>query len=377
MPEISAVSRPLSAGKLGFREVRIVVLGIGGVGRALLQQILDNRELHKERYGLHLAVVSLADSTAILTREEGGLDDDTLGQVISAKLAGQSLLQSPGGESRPDLPSYLAATMQPGSIVVDCTADGNTGEPLVQCLRRGGKVVLSNKKPLTGPQEIFDELTLDPSSCRWETTVGSCLPIITTLNRIVASGDEVVRIMGAFSGTLGFLMTRLQEGSSFSRVVRQAFAAGFTEPDPREDLAGTDVARKSLSLARGIGWKLGLEDVEVRGVMPERMEEGTVEVFLDRIADLDTYFAVRVRSSRKHGHVLRYVAEVESGRCRVGPTEVPLESPLGRLKGNDNLAEIYTRLYDPNPLVIQGRGAGVRATAAGVLSDILELAFTG
>lgn len=358
------------------RLLPVVVLGVGDVGRALLQQILDRRAFHAERFGLRLAVECVSDSSGWATIVEGEGGDAWLRKLIEHKVEGGKLSELQGSRTLVPPAELLREWMRPGVVVVDCTASRETGPALTRVLAAGAKVVLANKKPLTAEQVLFDDLTRNPSACRWETTVGSCLPIITAMNRIISSGDEVQRIAGTFSGTLGFLTTRLQDGAPFSRLIRQAWEAGYTEPDPREDLSGVDVARKSLILARGAGWRLNLGDISVQGVMPSEFPDPSVDAFLDSIDALDDYFAVRVRTAHKRGAVLRYVAEIQPERCRVGLSEVPADSPLGRLRGNDNLVEIYSRLYDPHPLLIQGRGAGVTATAAGVLSDIVELAFT-
>jgi homoserine dehydrogenase len=206
--------------------------------------------------------------------------------------------------------------------------------------------------------------------------VGAGLPVIATLNRLIASGDEITRMAGTFSGTLGYLMTGLQEGRPFSEVVREAHKLGYTEPDPRDDLGGVDVARKALILARGLGWRLDMADVAVTGLYPAAMADLSVAEFMAALPDLDAHFSGLVADAAADGKVLRFAATVEDGACQVGPVAVSADSPLGRLSGTDNLIEITSRWYQPNPLVIQGRGAGVDATAAGVLSDIVELAFT-
>jgi homoserine dehydrogenase len=171
-------------------------------------------------------------------------------------------------------------------------------------------------------------------------------------------------------------MTGLQEEKPFSAIVREAHRLGYTEPDPRDDLGGVDVARKALILARGLGWQLDLEDVEVQGLYPAEMDGLTVAEFLEALPQLDQQFQMRVAEAAGANKVLRFAAQVEDGVCRVGPTLVSGASPLGRLSGTDNLVEFTTRWYTPNPLVVQGRGAGTDATAAGVLSDIIELAYT-
>jgi homoserine dehydrogenase len=353
--------------------ISLIVLGVGGVGRALIRRIVESRDFHRSRYGLELDFLALVDSSGGLSRAGAPLADQVLGEALEWKKAGRPLAEFPGGG--PDREKLARSLLAKGTILVDCSASDETIELLEDALAAGGGVVLANKKPLTASLRFFDLLASKPDSCRWETTVGSCLPVIAAINRIVASGDEVRRISGTFSGTLGLLMTRLQESIPFSRTIRQAYEAGFTEPDPREDLSGVDVARKSLILARGIGWALNMEDVSVQGVLPGPFEESSVEGFLTAISALDEYYSVRVRSAQKHGNVLRYLADIGNGRCRVGPGEVPLDSPLGRLRGNDNLVQIYSGVYDPQPLLLQGRGGGAAATAAGVLSDILELAL--
>ncbi|MBK8045949.1 MAG: hypothetical protein IPK16_01705 [Anaerolineales bacterium] len=211
---------------------------------------------------------------------------------------------------------------------------------------------------------------------RWETTCGAALPVIVTLNRLLASGDNVRRIAGTFSGTLGYVMTGLEAGRPFSEVVREAHKRGYTEPDPRDDLGGVDVARKALILARGLGWRMEMTDVQVRGLYPAEMSRLSVAQFLEALPALDVEFGDRVATAAADGKVLRYVATIEDGKCRVGLTLVDAASPLGRLTGTDNLVEFYTAWYDPNPLVIQGRGAGADVTASGVLSDVVELGYT-
>lgn len=368
--------------------VQVVVLGLGGVGSSLLKQICAARTLHAQRYGLELAVIGVVDSTGVLAQGGEPLSHETLGATLEAKQRRQPLAALPGSRPVSDargalrlLEEYLGSS----TVVVDCTASTNTVTALLHALECGGKIVLSNKKPLTQTQEAYDRLTragdtsgpLRLDRARWETTCGAGLPVIVTLHRLLGSGDDVKQITGTFSGTLGYVMTGLQEGRPFSEVVRDAHRLGYTEPDPRDDLGGVDVARKSLILARQMGWRLDLDDVEVEGLYPHRMDAlQSVDEFLAALPELDGDYAERVRSAGAQGCVLRYAAVVADGRCRVGPEVVPAGSPLGRLSGTDNLVEFHTGWYSPNPLVVQGRGAGVDVTAAGVLADIVELAWT-
>jgi len=368
-----------------MQQLPIILFGLGGVGRALVRQVLDGRDFHAEQYDLDLRFLALCDSRSALIEPMEGLHDQQIEEALALKAAGQSLAAHDLGGSQDDLAAIVDIAGRPGAVVVDCTASEQTLPALYFALDRSYKVVLANKKPLTVEQEAYDRLTRAGATpghprtlatTRWETTVGAGLPVIATLNRLIASGDQVQRITGAFSGTLGYLMTGLQEGRPFSAVVREAHDLGYTEPDPRDDLGGVDVARKALILARGLGWRLALDDVAVTGLYPETMAGLSVAEFMDALPQLDTHFYTLVAEATGEEKVLRYAATVEAGACRVGPVAVDAASPLGHLSGTDNLVEITSRWYQPNPLVIQGRGAGVDATAAGVLSDIVELAFT-
>lgn len=368
-----------------MQQLPLILFGLGGVGRALVRQILDSRDFHADQYDLEIRFLALCDSRSALIEPMEGLQDQQIEEALALKTAGQSLAAHALGGSQDDLAAIVDIAGVPGAVVVDCTATDYTLPALLFGLERGYKVVLANKKPLTVQQEAYDRLTragATPghprtlSTTRWETTVGAGLPVIATLNRLIASGDEITRMAGTFSGTLGYLMTGLQEGRPFSEVVREAHKLGYTEPDPRDDLGGVDVARKALILARGLGWRLDMADVAVTGLYPEAMAELSVDEFMTALPELDSHFAGLVADAAADGNVLRYAATVENGACQVGPVAVSADSPLGRLSGTDNLIEITSRWYQPNPLVIQGRGAGVDATAAGVLSDVIELAFT-
>ncbi len=372
-------------------ELPVILLGMGGVGRSLIRQIIQHRAFHADQYGLALEIQAVCDSSGTAIEVGKGIDDVSLIDLLELKDAGGTLSEHTLGAIYGDasLADVIRATARKSTIVVDCTASSSTIPALLFAREQGHKLVLANKKPLTDSMEVYDRLTRagvtgadGPSSVRnlgfsrWETTVGAGLPVIATQDRIAASGDKTRRIAGTFSGTLGYVMTGLQEGRAFSEIVRQAHDLGYTEPDPRDDLGGIDVARKALILARGLGWELEMDDVSVTGLYPEEMQSLSVTEFMDALPQLDAEFEHRVEAARKQGNVLRFAANVVDGTCVVGPTEVAVESPLGRLGGTDNLVEFHTEWYSPNPLVIQGRGAGVEATAAGVLSDIVELAYT-
>lgn len=355
------------------KRASVIIYGIGGVGRALVRQIVSARPAHLSRYGIDLAVVAVADSTGAVV-EPDGLSDDVLLAVERSKANGVPLAETEYGYYATDPIAILDVASADDTIVVDCTATEAVIPALEAAVGRGYGVVLANKKPLTGPLSLFRRL-IGSGRVRHEATVGAGTPVIATLNALLRSDDQIQRIEGAFSGTLGYVMTGLQAGRLFSEVVRRAHQQGYTEPDPRDDLGGVDVARKALILARMLGWELELSDVSVEALYPASMATLDVDEFLGRLDELDEAFQSRTRDALERGLVLRYAAEVADGCCVVGPREVPAASPLGRLEGTDNLAAFYTRWYSSQPLVLQGRGAGVDATAAGVLSDIIELAM--
>lgn len=370
-----------------MRSVPVILFGVGGVGRALVRQIVELRQFHADTYGLQLQLHAVCDSDGAVI-DDGGLTDAQLTELLQYKEQGGKFANHPLGGQQHDPAAIVDIAGRANAVVVDCTASTETVPALLLALERGYRIAMANKKPLTVEQEVYDRLTSAGATgsatgrvrhlgrTRWETTVGAGLPVIVTLNRLVASGDPVTRIAGTFSGTLGYVMTGLQAERPFSEIVREAHKLGYTEPDPRDDLGGIDVARKALILARGIGWRLTMTDVQVTGLYPVEMSSLSVAEFLAVLPTLDADFQARVQAAKAEGNVLRYAATVTAGRCIVGPVVVDANSPLGRLSGTDNLVEFHTKWYSPNPLVVQGRGAGVDATAAGVLSDMVDLAYT-
>ena len=362
-------------------DVPVVVLGLGSVGRSFVSQILSQRAFHDRHYGLRLSIRAVSDSQGLVCTGTDGLPDTELAAILEHKAAGRPLAEWAGGSA---CDSPLAAAKQgaaPASVVVDCSAADATADALQWALEAGHRIVLANKKPLTQNLTVWDRLTHTPEGTwnlgrsRWETTVGSGLPVVATLHRLVGSGDPVASIDGALSGTLGYVMTGLQQGQAFSEVVSEAKASGYTEPDPRDDLGGVDVARKALILARGIGLGLSLADVEIESLYPEEAADLSVDEFMEALPSLNHGFQTRCAAAARRNACLRYVASVSADAVRVGLQEVPLDSPLGQLQGTDNLVQFRSGWYNPQPLVLQGRGAGVDATAAGVLSDVVDLAF--
>ncbi|HUP47163.1 MAG TPA: hypothetical protein VNA04_00075, partial [Thermoanaerobaculia bacterium] len=260
-------------------------------------------------------------------------------------------------------------------IVVDLTSE-ETAPLLQEALEQGFHVVLANKKPLAVAQIEYDRLMQTARdrrlSIRYEATAGAGLPVLDTLAKLREAGDRVETILGCFSGTLGFIMTALEDGTAFSDAVRQAWKNGYTEPDPRDDLSGTDVARKALILARTLGRRVELADIRLEPLFGPDADDPDPATFVANLARLDETFARRTAEARRKGRVLRYVAKIGRG-IRVGVEAIPESSPMGRLRGTDNQVAIYSKRYKTNPLVVTGPGAGAEVTAAGVLNDIVAI----
>jgi len=361
------------------REASIALFGLGQIGRTLARQILS-----QERYFLHLGLdlrcFAVGDRTG-LRADEKGFSSAVLEQLCKRKESGHPLV--PRGKALSlahtldKLREELFTLPVARPVFVDVTAVDDA--PIVlEALKHGFHVALANKKPLAASQSVFDELFATAREkgvqLRYEATVGAGLPILDTLKKLQEAGDNVHSVLGCLSGTLGYLMSQLEEGIPFSEAVRSAHRAGYTEPDPKEDLSGMDVARKALILARTIGLKAELSDMPVEPLFPKELAGLSPETFLKRLPELDADMAARVRLAKRKKQVLRYIARVDEKGVRVGLESVPENSPMGRLKGLDNQIVLYTDRYRQNPMVVTGPGAGAEVTAAGVLNDVLAIA---
>jgi len=336
----------------------LIHLGIGNVGGEAVKQITANAAAVKKDYGIDLIYCGLFDS-------HGG--------IFQAK--GLSKAQLLSFKAKPANVSECLKLMPRPFSLIDTTASDKTLSLLKQALTLGGSVILSNKKPLAGSQSDFNKvLKAGEPRLFYETTVGAGLPVIKTLKSLLATGDEIISIEGCFSGTLGFIFSELEKGGSFSAAILKAKKLGFTEPDPRDDLSGVDVARKALILARTLGKKLEMANIKVEKLYPKTMGSLEVDKFEKSLAKLDKAYKGKVAEAKKSNKVLRYVASVSGAGLQVGIKSVDKTSEIGALAGPDNIIIFRTKRYNDRPLVVKGPGAGIGVTAAGVFDDILQVA---
>ncbi|MHA6204548.1 homoserine dehydrogenase [Dyella soli] len=303
-------------------------------------------------------------------------------QVRAEHLADRQLREKlkSHGDARDDaaLLDALDATDAPVKVIIDATACGTLASRHADWLARGYHVVTANKSLAGGDLPGWRALQAAlAQGGRYgdSATVGAGLPVISTLRRLRHCGDALLTLEGVFSGSLSYLFNQYDGSQPFSTLLRRARELGYTEPDPRSDLSGEDVARKLLILARCAGFALRPDEVEVESLVPESLRQLDVDTFLARLEELDAPLAARYAEAQARGGALRFLARLnQRGRARVGLVEVPAHHPATRLYGTDNQFALSTTRYNTQPLVIQGPGAGPEVTAQALLGDVLALA---
>ncbi len=372
---IGTVRAVHAAFNLATEQVNVLLLGKGTVGGNLLAQIDAEREKLRARHDVDLRLVGIADSRAAC------FDETSIDPKAATSRLGAS-------HDHPQIEALLDRLARlPVPVLVDCTAADDTHRIYEKAFARGIHVVTANKKPLALPtaerDALFARVREAHRAFRYETTVGASLPVIETLQNLVRTGDRVALVEGSLSGTLGFLSNELSRGVKLSAAVRAARDNGYTEPHPRDDLSGTDAARKALILARELGMQLDIADVIVEPFVPaELFVHDDVPAFLQALTGYDDVFEKRIAGLRAEGKVLRYLATLapatptSAAVVRVGPLAVSHDHPAARLRGTEALVAFRTERYSEYPLVVQGAGAGGAVTAAGVLADVLAISRT-
>jgi len=364
-------TKALRAAHAGFwlspQTFSVGVIGPGNVGAALLDQLQAAQSQLLGRANVDLRLRAVA-SRSRMVLDQRGLHGDWRSALAASSEA-------------TDLDAFtehLLSAHLPHALVIDCSGSAEVADRYAGWLAAGIHVVTPNKQAGAGPlpryQAIREAAAASGARFRYEATVGAGLPVITTLRDLVDTGDEVLAIDGIFSGTLAWLFNKYDGQVPFSQLVAQARGMGYTEPDPRDDLSGVDVARKLVILAREAGRDLSLEQVQVESLVPEALRLAGVEEFMAGLDAVDAVFAERLAAAQARGAVLRYVARLSPEGAQVGLVELPAGHAFANLRLTDNVVQFTTRRYCDNPLVVQGPGAGPEVTAAGVFADVLRVA---
>jgi len=349
--------------------ISIGLIGPGTVGRVMLEQLASQRVRLREQFKLDLRVRGLLGSKRMLLTD-GGLDLSNWRRQYE---------QSPTPADLKRFVEHVNVDYLPHTVLLDCTASSEVASHYPQWLESGIHIVTPNKKANSADMAFYRRLREarhnGSSHYLYEATVGAGLPVVQTLRDLRETGDEVLSVEGIFSGTLAYLFNVYDGKTAFSDIVRDARQRGYTEPDPRDDLSGTDVARKLIILGREMGLNLEMSDVKVESLVPAGLEQGSIDEFMSRLPQHDGALRQRYESARSRGNVLRYVAKVTAaGQATVGLVELDAKHAFANIALTDNVVRYATQRYCDNPLIVQGPGAGPEVTAGGVFADLLRVA---
>ncbi len=349
--------------------IEVFAFGAGTIGGTMIDQIRDQKQkLLKENVDIKVLAITTIDGM-ILNEEGIDLSD------------WRSLMKKPdfpfGPQNVDDIIKFVKEKKPLNPVFVDCTASYDLPERYLDILNAGMSIATPNKRANSMDINFYHELRRTANKIHrrflYETNVGAGLPIIDTLQNLYKSGDKLESFNGIMSGSLSYIFGKLDEGVPFSQAVLEAKDLRYTEPDPRDDLEGKDVARKALIIARESGYDIELTDIEMFKVFPDSFDpSGTVEEFLAKLPQVDDYFNKKMAELKKQNKVLRMGASIKDGKVSVGMMEVGKDDPLYGVRGGENAFVFYTERYQPIPLTVRGYGAGAGVTAAGVFGDILR-----
>ena len=351
-----------------YQVLNLFICGIGTVGHSLITQIESQREKLMRENGLQLNVVGIANSKKGLFTREG----------INLKDYKRELMEKGKDCNLNGLLDEVTGMNIFNAVFVDCTASSGVASLYEQLLRHNVSVVAANKIAASSPYENYMRLkqTAHQRGVKFlfETNVGAGLPIINTINDLIHSGDKILKIEAVLSGTLNYIFNALSAETSMSQAIKEAKEKGFSEPDPRIDLSGTDVIRKLVILGREAGYRLDQEDVEKHLFIPDELMSGSLDDFWKRIPELDADFEARRQKLAEQHKRWRFVARLNEGKATVGIEEVANTHPFYGLESSNNIILLTTERYHEYPMMIQGYGAGASVTAAGVFADIMSIA---
>ncbi len=352
----------------GRKQINLFIVGAGTVGSRLLEQLRQQHDYLLENLRLNVRVVGLANSKRLILDEEG-IDLTNWRDVLAS---------GEGTAAPSEMASQIIERNLRNSVFVDVTANSGVVEMYTPLLRRSVSVIACNK---VAASSVFEKYAALKDLAReynanflFETNVGAGLPVINTLNDLMRSGDRVNRIEAVLSGTLNFVFNNYDGSRKFADTVRQAQDEGYTEPDPRLDLSGTDVARKILILAREAGLKREIADIDNMPFLPASCFDGSVEDFFAEMERREDHFRTLLDEAASEGLKLKYIASLAEGKASVGLRSIGPDHDFANLSGKDNAVLFYTDRYSEQPLVVKGAGAGADVTAAGVFADIIRAA---
>lgn len=357
---------PLQAAVSRRRTLAIGVIGPGRVGSVLLTQLRTAQARLLHETGLELKLCGVAASQRMW------LDCD------DPELNAQHDAQTWRPTDLDQFTAYIRGDGQRQGMLIDCSASDAVASQYPYWLASGLHVVTPNKLASSGPLSRWQAIRAASNHggrFRYEATVCAGLPVVQTLRDLLDTGDQLSSVEGMFSGTLAWLCCQHDGKRPFSALVREAHALGYTEPDPRDDLSGIDVARKLVILAREAGWPLSLHDVSVESLVPPALADLPLETCMERLDELDAPMAAHLAEAHAQQGVLRHVASLDrDGRAQVRLQVLPSSHPFAHTRLTDNIVQFRTQRYRDNPLLVQGPGAGPEVTAAGVFADLLRIA---
>lgn len=349
------------------KQLNLFVMGVGNVGEKFIEQIHQQRKFLKDNLKINLRVIALSNSRKMYFDEDG----------ISLK-DWQALLENGEAANKEAFIEKVKECNLRNSIFVDITANASVADTYAQFLKESIAVVTCNKIACSSAFENYKNLKSLSRKYNapflFETNVGAGLPIIDTVKNLIASGDKVNKIQAVLSGSLNFIFNNFDENNSFHDVVKEAGVQGFTEPDPKIDLSGIDVARKILILIRESGYQMEIEDIENQSFLPkECMDTTNNDDFFQSLIKHAAHFEALLAEAKQKESRLKFVAQFENGKASVGLQFIPKDHPFYNLEGKDNIVLFFTERYVDQPLLIKGAGAGAAVTASGIFADVIRI----
>ena len=350
------------------KKVHLYIAGTGNVGSQFINLIHEQQDAFREEFNLEFKLIGMINSRKMLMRKEGIDWENAVTEIES------------NGESSnwEDFYQNMVAFNLRNTVFVDNTASEEIGSVYDQVLQKSISIATCNKIAASGDYSNYSKLKKMAHRNRahflFETNVGAGLPVLSTIRNLKKTGDRIDRIDAVLSGSMNFILNKISSGQSFYQAMQEAMKMGYTEPDPRTDLLGTDATRKMVILAREAGYPLENHDVELVSFLPEKVEQAeSYEAFINLVKENDALITEKWREDIRQGKKLRFVSTLDRGEVKLGVDAFPKEHPFYDLDNTDNIILLHTRWYNEQPLVIKGAGAGVDVTASGVLNDVFEI----